>query len=218
MIVLAKKKYAQLTAVIIPRGYNASLDPEASFNFQCNATGADSLQWILDGEIASTQDFRNRGISESDVVTDEATRSKRRNLSIMRNIHNTNINNITCLASSFTPVSIVSSEPVVFKIQGLLDAPSNLMLSEADNQHIRRLSWDNPFSLDITDIDPDISHYNICYSLINANKFQCVLVNQTEFIFLNINIPLLFTVSAVNVVGEGNASSVNGNGCTNSTG
>ena len=61
MIVLAKKKYAQLTAVIIPRGYNASLDPEASFNFQCNATGADSLQWILDGEIASTQDFRNRG-------------------------------------------------------------------------------------------------------------------------------------------------------------
>ena len=86
------------------------------------------------------------------------------------------------------------------------------MLSEADDHYMRRLSWNDPFILDITDVDPDIKH---CYSLVDANKSYCLLVNQTEFTYLNINVPLLFTVSAVNVVREGNASSIfhHGSGC-----
>ena len=222
LLVLVKDVlYAQPTAVITPRGYNASLDPEASFTFQCDATGADGVQWSVDGVVASREDIlRDRGIRESGIITvDEATRSLRRTLSIVRNINNSIIN-ITCIASSFSPIGIDSSEPVLFKLQGLLDAPSNLMLSEADNQHMRRLIWDEPFSLDITDIEPDISHYNVYYSLVNANKSQHVLVNLTEFAFPYVNVPLIFTVSAVNVVGEGNASSIihDGNGCANTTG
>ena len=222
LLVLVKDVlYAQPTAVITPRGYNASLDPEVSFTFQCDATGADGVQWSVDGVAASREDIlRDRGISESGIITiDEATRSVRRTLSIVRNINN-NIINITCIASSFSPIGIDSNGPVLFKLQGLLDAPSSPMVSEPDNQHMRRLIWNEPFSLDITDVDPDISHYKVCYNLVDANKLQCVLVNQTEFIFLNINVPLLFTVSAVNVVGEGNASSIlhDENGCTNTTG
>jgi hypothetical protein len=119
-------------------------------------------------------------------------------------------------------VLVITSEPVLFKIQGLLDAPSNLMLSEADNKHMRKLSWDKPFSLDITDVDPDIECYNVCYSLVNttAEKSQCTCVNQTEYTFLCVSVPLLFTVSAVNVVGEGEDSSIlnDGCGCTSNTG
>ena len=39
LVLLMKQNYAQLSAVIAPRGYNASLDPEASFTFQCDVTG-----------------------------------------------------------------------------------------------------------------------------------------------------------------------------------
>jgi hypothetical protein len=62
----------------------------------------------------------------------------------------------------------------------------------------------------------------VCYSLVNmtAEKSQCTCVNQTEYTFLCVSVPLLFTVSAVNVVGEGGASSIlhDGCGCTSNTG
>ena len=209
-LVLIKRNYAQLTAVITPRGYNASLDPEANFTFQCDVTGTNSIQWLVDGQPSSAQEIRDQGISESTIITvDRATNSFRRSLSILRNIINRNTT-IECIATDFSLNLINRSEPVLFKVQGLLDAPSNLMLSEAVNQRMRRLSWDEPFSLDITDVDPDIECYNMCYSLVNvsAEKSQCMCVNQTEYALLNVNIPLLFIVSAVNIVGVGNSSTV----------
>jgi hypothetical protein len=214
LIILVEQDDAQLTAVITPRGYNASLDPEASFTFQCDVTGTNNIQWFVDGSPSFTQEIRDRGISEGISITvDEATDSFRRSLTILRNATNRNTT-IVCLATVLSPSTSSTSEPVLFKIQGLLDAPSNLMLSdlEADNQHMRRLSWEEPFSLDITDVDPDIECYNVCYSLVNItaekSRAQCMCVNQTEYTFLDVNIPLLFVVSAVNVVGEGNPSTV----------
>jgi hypothetical protein len=228
LLLCMKGIHSQLIAVVTPRGYNASLDPEASFTFQCDVTGTNNIQWFVDGSFSSTQEISNRGISESNTITvDEATDSAsyRRTLSILRNITNSNTT-IVCLATAVSPTGIVSgvnsSEPVLFKVQGLLDAPSSLILSEAVNQHMRRLSWKEPFSLDITDVDPDIECYNVCYSLVNvtAEKSQCTCVNQTEYTFLCVSVPLLFTVSAVNVVGEGEDSSIlhDGCGCTNNAG
>ena len=59
LLILVKCKHSQPTAVITPRGYNASLDPEARFSFQCDVTGTDNIQWLLDGESSSTQVIRN---------------------------------------------------------------------------------------------------------------------------------------------------------------
>ena len=170
---LVKDKQASPTAVITPRGYIASLDTEFSFNFYCDVTGADGIRWIVDGLLSTRPEIRNRGVRESElIIVNATTGSLRRSISIERNITNQNTF-IICQAESISSAG-VSSEPVLFKIQGLLDAPSNLMLSEADNQHMRRLIWDEPFSLDITDIEPDISHYNVYYSLVNANKSHCM--------------------------------------------
>ena len=224
-LLFVRGNHSQLTAAITPRGYNASLDPEASFTFQCDVTGTNNIQWLVDGQPSTTQDNRDRGISQSTIITvDEATDSFRISLSIVRNIANRNTT-VRCqvtAVSSTGMVTGISSDPAQFQIQGLLDAPSNLMLSEADNQHMRRLSWEEPFSLDITDVDPDIECYNVCYSLVSvsAEKSQCMCVNQTEYTFLCVSVPLLFTVSAVNVVGEGGATSTLHDGCdyTSTTG
>ena len=224
-----KQKCAQPTAVITPsQGYNASLDPDASFTFQCDVTGANGIQWLVDGSLVSRQDIRGRGISEGGFITiDEASGRLRSTLTIVRNTNNNNTT-IICTATSISQtggISSVPSEPVLFKIQGLLDAPSNLILSEDDNQHgiMRRLSWVEPFSLDITDVNPDIKCYNVCYRLVSVpveadSKSQCTCVNQTEYTFLNISVPLLFTVSAINIVGEGDSSQPilhDINGCNN---
>ena len=223
-LVLTKHNYAQPTAVIAPRaGYNASLDPEASFTFQCDVTGTNNIQWLVDGEPSTTQEIRDRGINESNTISMD-TDSFRRSLTILSS--NTNKNTtIVCIIATISPTGIVigfTSEPALFKVQGLLDAPSNLILSEADNRHMRRLNWEEPFSLDITDVDPDIECYNVCYSLVNvsAEKSQCTCVNQTEYTFLCVSVPLLFTMSAVNVVREGEATSIlhDGCSCTNATG
>lgn len=215
VLALIKDKHAQPTAVITPRGYNASLDPDASFIFQCDVTGADDVQWLVDGVSPSRQEIINRGIlvENAVIIVNEVTGSFRQNISITRNDANKNTT-LVCIADSFT-LNDIRSDPVLFQVQGLLKAPPNIMLSEADDHYMRRLSWNDPFSPDITDLDPDINHYKICYTLVDVNKSQCTLVNQTEFTFLNVNVPLLFTVSAVNVVGEGNASSIlhNGSGC-----
>ena len=221
LLVLVRDKCAQPTAVITPRGYNASLDPEASFTFQCDVTGADAIQWVVDGLPSIRSEIRSRGISESDPINVNATAgSFRGSISIERNVMNEDTS-IICLADRSLLADVLSA-PVLFKVQGLLDAPSNLLLSEGANQHMRRLSWDEPFSLDITDIDPDIECYNVCYRLVNVTveNSQCTCVNQTEYTFLCVSVPLLFTVSAVNVVGEGDASLIlhDGCGCTNTTG
>ena len=50
--------------------------------------------------------------------------------------------------------------------------------------------------------------------MVNVEKSQCTCVNQTEYTYLCVSVPLLFTVSAVNVVGEGEATSILHDGCS----
>ena len=123
-LVALQQSSAQLTAVITPRGYNASLDPEASFTFQCDVTGSDNIQWLVDGEHSAAQGIRDRGINESITTVAEATDSFRSSLFILRSTTNRNTT-IRCQVAVISPtgdVSGVLSEPVPFKIQGLLDA------------------------------------------------------------------------------------------------
>ena len=218
---LVKDNHAQMaTAVITPSGYNASLKLGANFTFQCDVTGADRVQWLVDNQFAELKKIRDRGIfEEALIVIDRATGSFKRNITISRKVINMNTT-IVCRAD-VSSGNDVDSKAVLFQVQGLLESPPNLTLSEANDRCKRNvLNWDEPFSLDITNVEPDISYYKVCYSLSNSNKSQCKYINQmTEFTFPNVNIPLLFTVSAVNIVGEGNTSSLlHVDVCSNTTG
>ena len=117
---------------------------------------------------------------------------------------------ILCTAIDTDRGVIESSQLVYLNIQGLLDPPPNLTLSEADEQLTRLLRWNVPETLDISNIDPDIQNYQVCYNL-SAAEMTCINVSsegEREFKFSNVRVPLLFTVSAFNVVGEGSASTV----------
>ena len=103
----------------------------------------------------------------------------------------------------FLPQAIISFRIYCFPFTGLLESPSNLTRSEFNATH-RQLTWSAPFTLDITDEDPDISGYSVCDNVTGS----CEMVTETEYTYLNLQVPVEFTVSALNVVGEGNASTV----------
>ena len=56
--------------------------------------------------------------------------------------------------------------------------------------------------MDITDIEPDISNYRVCTNLSGV----CINTTELEHIFPNVRIPIEFSVTAINVVGESNAT------------
>ena len=88
------------------------------------------------------------------------------------------------------------------------------MLGISDSEGpTRRLSWTPPPTLDLTDVHPDISHYNVC-----LNEVSCRNVEGTELSFLNIRMGIEFSIVAVNVVGQGNASTINHEPCDSTTG
>ena len=203
----------QTSATILPREYIAILDPSASTVFQCDVTGADCILWIVDGFFAQRQEIRQRGISISHQVTVNLTEGRfTSNISISQSDMNKNTS-ILCLASVIQGTDVLSS-PAFFKVQGLLGPPPNLTLTVPTDlqleqrleEFVRVLIWDEPNTLNITDVEPDISHYQVCYNLSTA--LTCINTTGREFIFLNVRINLLFTVTAVNVVGEGNGSTV----------
>ncbi len=79
---------------------------------------------------------------------------------------------------------------------GLLDPVTDLT-SEYYNDYNQILNWTPPFTLDITDLDPDISNYTIC----NSASHTCVNTTDTSYIFPTTCFPVEYSVSACNPVG-----------------
>ena len=93
--------------------------------------------------------------------------------------------------------------PLSLKCKVSLISLLNLTLTIID-EFIKVLTWDEPYTLNITDVEPDINHYRVCSNLSTA----CKSTTSREFMFVNVGVNILFTVTAVNVVGEGNGSTI----------
>ncbi len=95
---------------------------------------------------------------------------------------------------------------------GLLEAPGNLVVSEQRQTIV--LTWEEPPTLDLTDIDPDIDPYTVYITNLNTSQSLSVNVTETKYIFTGLQGETLlnpcsvyqFSVSAWNVVGEGEMS------------
>ena len=88
---------------------------------------------------------------------------------------------------------------------GLLEAVSNLKSESLDQ--VIRLTWDAPFSLDITGVDPDI-WYRVDVTVGNVAFNRCDDINITEFNFTmgNTSVIYEFQVTPMNGAGNGTIS------------
>ena len=84
---------------------------------------------------------------------------------------------------------------------GILNPPINLTIVNQGASR-SRLLWGAPESLDITDIEPDISNYRICANLSGV----CINTTELEHVFPNVRVSIEFSVTAINIVGGSNTS------------
>ena len=94
-----------------------------------------------------------------------------------------------------------SREIAQFNIQGLLDMPPNISYSSYNVTH-NLLVWQEPETLNITDIEPDVENYTVCNTIIN----QCAVTTRTNFILPKYTLDFFVNVTAWNIVGKSNSS------------
>ena len=199
----------QLNVSISPiEDYNVAppIGQNITVEFRCTST-ATTIEWRVNDTVSNDMIIASRGVTLTTPVETDGLFSSSLFIPASQDISKTSI---LCRAVDSDRGLIESSQLVYLNIQGLLGPPPNLTLSEADEQLTRLLRWDAPETLDITNVDPDIQNYQICYNL-SAAEMTCTNVSsegEREFKFSNVRVPLLFTVSAFNVVGEGSASTV----------
>ena len=90
----------------------------------------------------------------------------------------------------------------ISSLAGLLDAPSTSIIPL--NESHRALVWDPPYTLDITNVSPDIQYYTLQENLTGVSPN----LTETEYHFLNLAVPITLSVSARNIVGKGEVATV----------
>ena len=190
-------------------------NPGSFTEFRCTVNETDVvLQWGVNRTFSTSNPSADRGaITTGPLEIAEGVLESTFKFPSDRENNNTLVG---CRAiTNGSPPFVVNSTLVVLRIQGLLDSPPNTTILESRNGSVRTLSWDAPATLDITGVDPDIQHYQICYNQ-TADDQVCVNISSSgkrEFNFPNVAVTLLLTVRAVNVVGLGNTSSAVHNAC-----
>ena len=100
-----------------------------------------------------------------------------------------------------------------FSFIGLLASVKNLRAQETRN-HTIQVSWEPPETLDLTDIEPDISHYIVRIRSNRSNSFQeeTTTTSETEYTFrprgIDECMPYEIMVTGVNLLGSGANSTV----------
>ena len=194
------------TAVLSPEGFNASLG--STVTFTCIINGTEDVLWIVDG-ISDPTVQRQRGITQNSTVG-QPDGSFISRIHISSTMENNGIEILCRAIGMFNG----QSETVTLLIQGPLSSPTPLNILDSGGS-TQRLSWTPQPTIDLTDIHPDVS-YNVCSSILN--EVSCNDFQGTELLFVNVRIGIEFSVAAVNVLGESNASTINHEPCDSTTG
>ena len=97
--------------------------------------------------------------------------------------------------------------PAFFKVQGLLGPPPNLTLTILD-EVVNVLTWDEPYCSTLL-ISPTSNLILVIIKFVPTSALHVRAPTGREFMFVNVGVNIiLLTVTAVNVVGEGNRSTI----------
>lgn len=184
---------------VTPSRFVASLSTNAT-TFNCTVTPSTATVQLLiilvNGE-QDSKELQSMGIVSTRLSNTFGT------VSIETRAENNN-SEISCLAVLAGAASKpVISEPATLLIQGVLSSPPSLtIVSIASRPYFPRLTWQRPYTVDRS----EIVDYWVCFNF--SVSQVCTLTEDTSYEFLNIRLPLVFRVTAINVVGESEASLV----------
>ena len=230
---------------ITPNGYNASLS-DKPVEFKCIvANDAISFVWYING--TSTSLHGQRALAEQGIIYSRTfLRSDNVyfvNISVEPRVEN---DNTTLKCTYYSPdLSGTTSDEVVVRFQGKivmhlpycmkikqpcaclgrLSPPTELETAPLNLTH-DMLTWKDPFTLELTDIDPDITGYTITVAMenplpvypynhsvtlelladISIQKYFISSTAGQKFTFPRYAFPVWLSVSADNLVGLGEMS------------
>ena len=90
------------------------------------------------------------------------------------------------------------------EIVGLLPEILPSVVAASHSTSHSNITWDKPFTLDITDVDPDIIGYTVCISVRDVQ--ECGNVTATEVIVPKYYFDVNIMITAWNIVGESPAA------------
>ncbi len=213
LIIILQIVTAQVTVTLVPLAATV-FEGSGAFVISCNVTAGfselsvTSLIFLLNGRLPLTEMEQTNGIFTdfiSETQTDLSIEARRIN-------NNTRITCQAVLSVGGEPPRIVNSPPRVFLVQGVLLPPSQLAIAPVDAApYFRRLSWNPPFTLDVTNVDPDLS-FRICF-ILQSVTLMCTMTSATSYQFLNFMVSLQIIVRALNAPGESGPGIIGHQGC-----
>ena len=200
------KAYSQVQ--LTPLGFNAS-EGSNPVVFACSASLSGTIFFS-----ANTVSVTDQNVQQQRGITVMNVNSSFSILTILPYLINDNLI-ITCFLGG------VGFVDALLLVQGRLPAPPNLIIMEAtQSPGLQELSWNPPFTLDLTDQDPDILGYRVCFTTPSVNvdmeSSQCWITQALNYSFINVGLLLNFSVAALNPVGDGSSGVVVHQPCTDS--
>ncbi len=184
------------------------MNSEERARFTCVTKNSDNVAWIINGDQDIDYFVSNIRRIESRIIN-EQNRSCTLELTIPAIPVNRRIEEIKCEAYITRGGFYVATsvETAQYSIQGLLQMHPNVTYSSYNATH-NLIQWLEPFTLNITDIDPDIENYTVCS---HQNTTKRTLIGCTNSsvppIFLpKYSVDIFLLITAWNIVGESNNS------------
>lgn len=194
------------SAEIIPAVFISGLGKMPGVFVCCvspNTVSVSTINFIVDELQENAPEVTSRGISATRV---NQTTSELRIDPTIRN----NFTNVICQVV-LIPLMVTKSQATFF-VQGIVSSINDLQIMPTPiRPSINSLFWTPPFTLDITNTQPDIT-YRVCLLYLDAQTL-CTMTEDPSHEFSNVGIPQEFLVTAINIVGENAVSSISFPAC-----
>jgi hypothetical protein len=177
---------------VLPQG-----EEERSFLCTAPAEGNYKIDWVANGT-----HLRTDGNEGTAFVVETLNDGKELNVTF-RATEDVNNTNLSCVGTDFVTRSFIDLVNLTIIIQGSTSAP---IVSYTMRDQSVQFSWSPPFSLDITDVDPDISHYLVTVINMEDGSEDSLTTTETELVLQSEECTLTeyqVEIAAVNVVGVG---------------